>query len=110
MILIPLLDDDMNLIGNIEFEEEKEDNLTLPHVADYLNMNCRIGLKRLDHHYGKHEGRYVIMYYDTKYPKASYAEIVSKKNAYKECWIRGKLELASQLGLDFIEGDVEVDK
>lgn len=104
-MLIPILDDNMEHIGNVEFV----DNLTVPHVPEYVNMNCLIGITKLDQKYGKHEGEYVIMYYDKKYPRASYAEILkTKKEAYHECWIRGKLDLASQLGLHFVDGDVEV--
>lgn len=103
-MLIPILNNDLYIIGTVEFE----DNLTISHVADYVNMNCRIGLKKLGDEYGKHGGEIVIMYYDTYNPKASYAEIITKKEAYNECLNRGKLELASKLGLTFMEGEVSV--
>ena len=47
------------------------------------------------------------MYYDKQNPETSYAEIITEKEAYKKCLNRGKLELASQLHLQFID-DVEI--
>jgi len=101
--LLPLLDEELNIIATVEFE----DNLTLPDVPDYVNMNGLLGLKRLDSSYERLEGCLVFMCYDTFNPDRSYAELVSEKEAYKHCLQRGKLELASKLGLKFIEG-VEV--
>lgn len=101
--LLPIVNDDLKIIGTVEFE----DNLTLRNVPDYVNMNARIGIKRLDESYGKLEGELVIMFLDTYCPKSSYAEIITQKEAYQYCLNRGKLDLASKLDLQFIE-EVEV--
>lgn len=103
MGLIPLYDDNMRMIGNVEFV----DNLTLSHVPDYVNMNGLMGLKRLDQSYGNLSGHIVLMLYDKHNPKSSYAEIISEREAYRYCLNRGKLELASELDLKFVE-EVEV--
>lgn len=102
-MLVPIIDNNLRIIGTVEFE----DNLTLSHVPDYVNMNGYIGLKRLDDSYETHSGELCLMFYDPKNPKTSYAEIVSEREAYKYCLNRGKLELASKLNLKFIDG-VEV--
>lgn len=101
--LLPILDDDLKIIGTVEFE----DNLTLSNAPDYVNQNGYLGLKRLDENYEKYQGHIVFMCYDKQNPKSSYAEIISEKEAYKYCLNRGKLELANELELKFIEG-VEV--
>lgn len=102
-MLLPILNDELYIIGTVEFQ----DNLTLSHVPDYVNMNGYLGLKRLDESYGRLSGEIVYMFYDPQNPKTSYAEIITEKEAYKYCLNRGKLELASELGLQFVEG-VEV--
>ena len=102
-MLVPIIDDNLRIIGNVEFV----DNLTLSHVPEYVNMNGLMGLKRLDKSYGKLEGYIVLMLYDKHNPRSSYAEIISEREAYRYCLNRGKLELASELGLQFVE-EVEV--
>lgn len=104
MTLVPILDDNLFIIGTVEFEG----NLTISNAPDYVNENGEIGLKRLDQSYGKHWKEIVYMFYDRNNPKTSYAEIITPKEAYVYCLNRGKLDLASKLGLKFIEGDVEV--
>lgn len=97
-MLLPILDEGLNILGTVEFI----DNLTLSHVPEYVNMNGKIGLTRLGAEYGTHAGEYVLMYYDKRYPENSYAEIVTKKEAYRQCLNRGKLELATELDLKYI--------
>jgi len=102
-MLLPILNDDLRIIGTVEFV----DNLTLSTAPDYVNQNGQVGLIRLDSKYGRHEGELCLMYYDKQNPETSYAEIITEKEAYKKCLNRGKLELASQLNLQFID-DVEI--
>ena len=101
--LLPIIDDNLKIIGTVEFK----DNLTLCNVPDYVNMNCRMGLKRLDESYEKLAGEIVLMFYDIYFPKASYAEIINEREAYKYCLNRGRLDVAGELNLKFVE-EVEV--
>lgn len=102
-VTIPIYNDDDRIIGLVEFE----DNLTLVDSPDYVNMNGRMGLKRLGEDYGVLQGELVLMFYDPYYPKTSFAEIVTEKEAYDYCQNRGKLELASELGLKYVK-EIEV--
>jgi hypothetical protein len=97
-VLIPILDDNLQIIGTTEFI----DNLTLKDVPDYVNMNAKLGLKRLDTKEKICDGLIVFMMFDIMHPNRSYAEIVSELEAYKMCLSRNKLELASELGLKFM--------
>lgn len=90
---VPLIDDDLKIIGTVPFV----DNLTLSHVPEYVNMNGYMGLTRIV--CGMYENRLVLMYYDKHYPERSYAELVSEKEAYKECLTRGKLDVAKEYNL-----------
>jgi len=102
-MLLPILNEDLKIIATVKFE----DNLTLEHVPQYVNQNGRLGLKRLDESYGSLEDSIVYMFYDPENPKTSYAEIITDKEAYKYCLNRGKLDLAEELGLQYVDG-VEV--
>lgn len=97
MVMIPVYDDQLHILRTVEFT----DNLTLSHVPDYVNQNGLMGLKRLKR--GRWEGCLVIMYYDKRYPSHSYAEFISEEEAYHVCLNRGKLELATQLGINYPE-------
>ena len=90
---IPILDDDLRIIGTMPFK----DNLTVTHAPEYVNYNGYVGLALVTG--GIYEGELVIMYYDKHYPKNSYGEIISRKDAYVECLNRGKLDVAKELGL-----------
>lgn len=94
-MLIPLLDSNLEIIGNTEFV----DNLTRKDVPDYLNFNGRIGLKRLNTDGKVNDGLLVFMVYDEKYPSRSYAEIITPLEAYKMCLVREKLDLATELNI-----------
>lgn len=102
-VTIPIYNEKDKIIGLVNFE----DNLTLSDAPAYVNQNGKIGLKRLDKRYGKLENNIVFMFYDPKYPKTSYAEIISDQEAYIYCLNRGKLKLANKLQLEFVE-EVEV--
>ena len=43
-MLLPILNDDLRIIGTVEFV----DNLTLSTAPDYVNQNGQVGLIRLD--------------------------------------------------------------
>ena len=102
-VTIPIYNDNDKIIGLVEFE----DNLTLVDSPDYVNMNGRMGLKRLGEDYGVLQGELVLMFYDPYYPKTSFAEIVTEREAFDYCQNRGKLELASELGLKYVK-EIEV--
>jgi len=94
---IPLIDNNLQIICTVPFK----DNLTLNHVPEYVNLNGYMGITRLDNNL------IVVMYYDKNYPKNSYAEIITEKEAYKTCLNRGRLDVAKELGLQ-IKKEVEV--
>ena len=99
---IPIIDNNLKIIGTIPFI----DNLTLSHVPDYVNMNGYMGLTRIQS--GIHHGELVIMYYDKGYPGRSYGEIITEKEAYKECLNRGKLDVAKEYELQITPVEREV--
>ena len=99
---VPLLDEDLQIIGTVPFK----DNLTLSHVPEYVNYNGYVGLTRLTT--GRYQDSLVIMYYDKKYPQCSYAELVTEKEAYRECLNRGKLDVAKECGLELPPHEREI--
>lgn len=86
---IPVYDDDNTVILTVPFK----DNLTRRGVPDYVNMNCKQGIIRLDQSYKYWEGWYVLMYYDILYPGSSYGELLTEDEALEELKKRGRLDL-----------------
>lgn len=86
---IPVYDDNNEVLLSVPFR----DNLTRRGVPDYVNMNCKQGIRRLDHTYKVWEGWYVLMYYDVLYPSRSYGELLSPDEALEELRRRDRLDL-----------------
>lgn len=75
------------------------DNLTVKHAPDYVNENGLMGLTRITT--GTYEGQLVLMRYDQRYPKNSYGEFITEKEAYQYCIEKNKLQVAHDLEINF---------
>ena len=105
-ILIPIYDDKLEIVGNVE-SSKFEDNFTTIDHPPYMNCNARVCLLRLDNSYGRYWDTPCIIYYYEDNPMLSYAELLTESEAYNMCLHRGRLDLAEKLNLKFVK-NVEV--
>ena len=99
--LIPVIDESGKIVDGVEFI----DNLTRHDAPSYVNYGGLVGITRLVE--GKHEGELVMMYFFKEQQELSYGEFVSEEEAYRECAIFNRLDVAFDLNIQLAR-EVEV--